>query len=719
MTRKFYRPKVGRAPSLAAAAASLAVSALTVGGALALPAASSANTVAIAQCGDVYDNWGAGFRVGAFPYADGTYGFQPGGNAGSGARLDACTGVDRGYGTAMVAELTGSYSQSTGSGTNWTWQAPPDTVITGYASRIREATRDFDGTSGTSGEVSIYNSTQTDPQYDFRMQRPGSQGPGVQSAPIIVGASIPVGARWVRFNAGCDGVSIGRTCPQGSPGISQLLVYGATFNLDDTSAPTVSSTPTGGLVDNRYWKGTLSVTAGLADRGLGVQALIVQQRASDGTWTDKSWQTIDPYSGKCLELTNAGNRGPYRAFSTPRPCPLNTVADLEVNTDAFAEGEGQWRIIATDASDNRTVVSGSQSRIIDRTAPAVSFADTPDSCTVGGRVAVQGTATDALAGVQSVSTIVVGKDGKRVPVAADGTIECPTVEQGPLAVTTDAVDRAGNTASVTREKAVAVKAVPVVAPPTTTIPTDGEVGGGGEKPLTPAPTPTTPTTPVAPATPVAPVAPSVPVAPPVDKVATVTQLLKCYPQSVVLTEAFPSGRNDVVRGVAERQFVGKDVALYYGPNHKYVGTQKVGQDGTFRFQIKAPTGKGIRSNMARYQARVGKVKSSWIKRVRRMVLVDAYRTASAGDSVWVTGRVTKPFKAGTKVAIKMLRGTSCVGKTVATTRVSSTGAFGVKLAVSVTDPGVVLYAEGRVQVSAKGKKTTATRTLPTPVQLHG
>jgi hypothetical protein len=696
----------------------LATGVLTTGAALTAATPSQAGTVAIAQCGDVYDHWGQGFFYGYLPYTDGSYGFQGGGNAGSGARLDPCNGST----WALNAEMTGSYGQAVGNTVRWRWQAPPDTTISAMNTRYRFQTSDFRGDSGTSGAVGMSHSKTTDPNYIMRYNRPGPQGAQVVSDYQTLGAQIP-DATFVDFWAQCDGVSFGRTCPAQSGDIAQLLIYGATFTVDDTIAPTASSV-TGSIADSRYWRGVEGLTVAASDRGMGVFKAILQQRSSDGTWTDKFTQTLNAQGGKCEPTTGAGNRGPYVVFTSARPCPLSATGDLDIDTRTVPEGESQWRVLVSDATDNRTTVSAPQSRIIDRTAPKVTFAATPDSCTTGERVIVQGDATDALAGIQAVTTLVVDAAGKKVAVnAADGTIACPAPEAGPLAVTTDATDKAGNTTSVTRAKAVAVKAAPVTPPTDPVTPTppanDGAVGGGNSG-ITDTVTPIAPETraPEAPKAPDAPPAPEAPKAPD-TRGAAAAELLACTKKGIVLTEAFPSGKKDVLRGVAGAKYVGQTVTIVYGPKGRVVSRQPVGLDGSFTATVKAPSGKGSRGNAARYQAIVGTERSASLKRVRRMYATQVYRTASGG-AVYVAGRITKPFKANSTVTIQT-RSAGCgssAWRTVKRTKVEASGSFGASFPVASKEQAVVVRAIAQVKASAKTARSSRTQTMPSAVLMR-
>jgi hypothetical protein len=437
-------------------------------GAAVRPATSSAGTIAVVQCGDVYDQWGRGFRVGVFPWTDAGYGFIGGGNATSGAVLEPCNGTDHGYGTGMSAELTSRWSQTTGAGTYWQWVAPPDTTITTYGARFVWATRDFDGTSGTSGEVSVYNSTQNDPNYDFRQQRPGPRGSGVQSEETTIWRSPVGGASWVRFRAGCDGVSAGRTCPEGGASISHINVHGYTAHLRDDSNPQVSNV-SGDLAASRYWRNAESISASITDRGTGIAQAIIQERQEDGTWTDKATQVVNSNGGTCIPLDSwsAGNTGiSDPAYTSPRPCRTDASGDFEFDVSGLAEGTRLYRIQVADASGNRTSLVGQQERVIDRTAPTIDTDVIPRTCVAGSRTRVAAAAADAVSGVDVIKTTVTDGDASSHTLDTDGSIECPSVDVGPLTVSTDVTDKAGN-----RKTAGDVRVTVVPAtPPTSSVP---------------------------------------------------------------------------------------------------------------------------------------------------------------------------------------------------------------------------------------------------------
>lgn len=221
-------------------------------------------------------------------------------------------------------------------------------------------------------------------------------------------------------------------------------------------------------------------------------------------------------------------------------------------------------------------------------------------------------------------------------------------------------------------------------------------------------------TPLAPPNPPAQVIPTITAAG-VPKYAGSQTLLQCGKKKLALTEVLPSGGKDVVRGVADSSYVGQKVSIKYVATGKTVARPTVGIDGTFSVTVKAPKGKTARGNLGRYAAAINNASSAALKRIRRMYTSTAYRTA--GGSVYLSGRVTKPFPAGAKVTVQ-IRKTCGSWRSSKSARVTSSGAFGVSVPVANNVDAVVVRVQGVVKAKAKSKKTSRSYTMPTAIQLR-
>jgi hypothetical protein len=519
----------------------------------------------------------------------------------------------------------------------------------------------------------------------------------------------------INLDAAC-GTGNGGSCGSSGDDYNALNTVGrAEFLLEDNNLP--AGTPSGGTLHTAtYLRGRMSLSAQLTDGGSGVRSIALQ-RLEDGTWKTQDTQSLRGNKPTCQPIdSNSG----LDSYTDTTPCYTTIPTTTEWDTDKLAEGRSSFRVIATDAASNVGIIVPGQTQTVDRTPPTSDYSTLEDVCTAGERVKVTPRTSDAISGVETTSTIVLDNAGKEITVAADGTIACPPAARGPLTTQTTSTDKAGNTGMVTRSTPLVTKDVPVVEQPTTPPATEDSVGNGGtvapQAPQAPQAPPTAPTPDVVT---IAPAPAPTPAAPPkASATAAADALLTCTRQDVVLTEAYPLGNKDVLRGVADKRFVGKTVTLRYGPKRQVVASLPVGADGTFTAMVKAPKGKSSRGNSARYQAAVGAVKSSMLKRVRRMYGTQTYRTAN-GAGVYVAGRVTKPFAKNSKVTIQIRRGNGCSSwSTVKSTRVDARGNYGVTIPVPSTETAVVVRAIAQVRPSTKTVRTTRTQSMPAAVQMR-
>jgi hypothetical protein len=184
-------------------------------------------------------------------------------------------------------------------------------------------------------------------------------------------------------------------------------------------------------------------------------------------------------------------------------------------------------------------------------------------------------------------------------------------------------------------------------------------------------------------------------------------LLACSTQQIVLADVLPASRGRVqFFGVAEREFAGQTVTIHSGSRR--VARARVRADGTFSTTAAGPRGRAART--ARYQARLGTLRSLNLKLARRMLTTSAkLRSGEVVVAGRVTGRRprTRPFvelygrRKGCTTWIRLSRA-----------RLRADGTFKVS-APPFTDVDIAVY-RARVRLSA-GRETV---TLPRVIQLR-
>jgi hypothetical protein len=630
-----------------------------------------------------------------------------------------CAAADQ---PALTAQFSGYDTVLAGEQLSWTWDAPQGVTVKEIALARSAALK------GVNGSARFAATTTTPKGLVDRCESTSDAGcwptSDTNAVNVRIGAAqlsgTPGAKGEVTLTVGCEG---GNYCESG--GIwdysAELGIRRGEFLLDDPTAPTATST-SGTLLTSEFWRGSLSVTGTIGDGESGARGVALQRNVG-GTWRTEATRDAPGNAATC---TPVDANGGVRSYTTARPCSPSITMTGSFDTDTLPEGH--YRVVALDAAGNAGDVAAERPAAVDRTPPASDYAGLKSTCTVGERIAVLPETTDAVSGVAVARTEVVGADGSQIPIDADGTIECPASSKGPMSSQTTAKDKAGNEATITRQTAISVQeppAPPVEEPPAEQPPVgqpEGTVGNGG----TVAPKPTTPVAPTtspstrseAPAVqPVAPPATSTtPAAEPgtSSPTAAADALLQCTRTDVLVTEAYPLGKNDIVRGVADKRFVGKTVAVRYGPARRVAAKAKVDANGVFVAAVKSPKGKQALKSRARYQAVIGNVKSAAVQRARRIYTTNAY---GAPGGVRLTGRLTKPFVKGAKVEFQV-RGRGCSSwSTVKTARVGSSGKYAVTVPRISTDTVMVVRAVAHLRTGAKTVRTTRTASLPAAVQL--
>lgn len=188
-------------------------------------------------------------------------------------------------------------------------------------------------------------------------------------------------------------------------------------------------------------------------------------------------------------------------------------------------------------------------------------------------------------------------------------------------------------------------------------------------------------------------------------------LTKCAKRPLVLEDVVASGTKVKLLGVAEKSLAGKTVDLVFAATGKVVAHAKVGANGRFAATAPLPPRALRRSSKARYEARIGKVRSLTLKLERRMQVLTI---SSKGGVVRITGRVVAPFarRAADRV-IRLQRQVSC-GKltTVAKVTPKANGTFSVSVKAPAGESAAVYRLATNVALPGHPNRVSPTFTLP-------
>ena len=233
---------------------------------------------------------------------------------------------------------------------SWTFAAAPDTAITGFASAVCPQV--------TSGAVTVSwgRSPFTRPEDELRRwpdASPFSSTMFCHGAPPYWADARNVVQRQgllvpeVSFVAGCY-----MCLSLSTRGTVEVSSFRA--DIRDDYAPVVTSVR-GPLVSNLSHSGTERVEFDASDVGVGVYRAVVEARLlGQGAWLQLATAPLGSGRSSCTELNVTAH--PYE-FDDPQPCPLSvTGARVDFNTDSVPPGEHDFRVVAEDASGNRTAV---------------------------------------------------------------------------------------------------------------------------------------------------------------------------------------------------------------------------------------------------------------------------------------------------------------------------------------------------------------------------
>lgn len=190
--------------------------------------------------------------------------------------------------------------------------------------------------------------------------------------------------------------------------------------------------------------------------------------------------------------------------------------------------------------------------------------------------------------------------------------------------------------------------------------------------------------------------------------------LQCTTRRLVLTDVISRNGRVVLTGAADKRYIGKRVRIFFPHQRKYVASAIVRRDGTFRTTAALPARRIRGTNLARYQARIGKERSLRLKLERRMI-VRSVRVS--GGNVRISGRVSRPLATPTRTIIIKRRVSCTRNAVVARVKPNSRGEFSVTVKAPPRQLAAVYRLGTRVRKTTRNPKTYPTFTLPRYVDL--
>jgi hypothetical protein len=197
------------------------------------------------------------------------------------------------------------------------------------------------------------------------------------------------------------------------------------------------------------------------------------------------------------------------------------------------------------------------------------------------------------------------------------------------------------------------------------------------------------------------------------------QALACTDRKLVLVDVLRQGARVKLLGAANRDYVGRRVAIRLRSTGRIVAHATVHDDGSFRTTAPMPPraqmASHTKANALRYRAEIGKERSLPLKLQRRMIVTEL---SSRKGKVTIAGRVTRPLT--TPVAtIRLVRRVSC-HKVVLVRRFKprADGTFRVTVKAPKGQAAAVYRLTTRVREKPSNPRTYPTFTLPRGVALN-
>jgi hypothetical protein len=198
------------------------------------------------------------------------------------------------------------------------------------------------------------------------------------------------------------------------------------------------------------------------------------------------------------------------------------------------------------------------------------------------------------------------------------------------------------------------------------------------------------------------------------------QLLACSDRKLILVDVLKDGDHVKLLGAANRDYVGKSVAIRLRATGKVVAHAKVAKDGSFETTAplppKAYTATHAKANSVRYRAEIGKELSLPLKLQRRLLVSSL--TSTKDGKVKITGRVVRPLT--TPVAtVRVVRRVSC-HKVVLVKRFkpNADGTFSITVPAPKGQAAAIYRLATSVREKAGNPRSYPTYTLPRGVALN-
>jgi len=199
------------------------------------------------------------------------------------------------------------------------------------------------------------------------------------------------------------------------------------------------------------------------------------------------------------------------------------------------------------------------------------------------------------------------------------------------------------------------------------------------------------------------------------------QLLACGDRKLILVDVLKQNGRVKLIGAANRDYVGKKVAIRLRRGDKVVAHAIVKQDGSFETTAPMPPAAVMashrESNTLRYRAEIGKELSLPLKLQRRLT-VSTLKSSADGKTVRITGRVVGPLT--TPVSdVRVVRRVSC-RKVVLVKRFKprADGTFSVSVPAPKGQSAAVYRLATSVREKASNPRSYPTFTLPRGVALN-
>ena len=191
--------------------------------------------------------------------------------------------------------------------------------------------------------------------------------------------------------------------------------------------------------------------------------------------------------------------------------------------------------------------------------------------------------------------------------------------------------------------------------------------------------------------------------------------LECTNRKLVLIDVLQQGNHAFLLGAADRKYARKRVNIYFGPHFRLGARPFVGVSGLFQTTVPLPPASIRDTNLARYQARINKERSLYLKFRRRMIVLSLTSTPGL---VHMVGQILPPL---TKppAPVQIQRRISCSQLvTVKTVMADRHGRFTADVAAPPALQAAVYRAQTQVLKFASNPKRFPTFTLPRVVELR-